>query len=76
MLTFFVYKNLIQFLIYLLLNKTNLISNYSKTDIIAKIDSNSGQTMWAKTIHIEYQSNLAFISSLQIIDDYAWVSHL
>ena len=66
---------MIQFFNYLLLVKTNLISNYNTTEIIAKIDSNSGQTVWAKTIHIEYQSNLAFINSLQLIDDYAWVSH-
>ena len=61
-------------LTYLLLNKTQHVSNYNTTEIIAKIDSNSGRTMWAKAIAIESQSSSAVIKSIKLIDDYAWVS--
>ena len=56
------------------MNKSNHISNYNTTEIIAKIDSNSGRTMWAKAIAIESQSSSAVIKSIKLIDDYAWVS--
>ena len=61
--------------IHLLKGKSLIIihSNNDKSKIIAKLDSNTGKTLWAKVLLVIYKFNMANILTFLIDDDNAWV---
>ena len=61
--------------IHLLKGKILIIihSNNDESKIIAKLDSNTGKTLWAKVLLVIYKFNMANILTFLIDDDNAWV---
>ena len=47
--------------------------NYNSINVIAKIKENSGRTMWAKAITMNYQMINFGIVDTELFDDWIWV---
>ena len=47
--------------------------NYNSINVIAKIEENSGRTMWAKAITMNYQMINFGIVDTELFDDWIWV---